>query len=221
MNLYDIIGPIMVGPSSSHTAGAVKLGLLARKVLGEPPVKAKIDLYGSFAQTYKGHGTDLGLIAGLLGYLPDDERLPDSFALAQKENLEFSFNCVTTNEVLHPNTVHFELVGNSGYSCSIGGISIGGGNVIVNEINGFPVELTGDLTALITVHEDHAGIVFMVSGILAERGINIASMRLFRKKKGGLAVMLMETDQEIDKDVIPLICSDLSIKSARIVDKVD
>lgn len=220
MNLFDIIGPIMVGPSSSHTAGAVRLGLLARKVLGEQPVQANIGLYGSFAQTYKGHGTDLGLIAGLLGWLPDDERLPDSFTFAKQQGLKFTFNCQQTAELLHPNTAYFQLTGASGHTSSIGGASVGGGSVIVNNIDGFPVELTGKFTTLLTVHEDKAGVVALVSGILAELSINIASMKVFRRQKGGLAAMAIEIDQEIDNKIIPIIGSKAAIKSVRLINSV-
>lgn len=220
MNLFDIIGPIMVGPSSSHTAGAVRLGLLARKVLGEQPVQANIGLYGSFAQTYKGHGTDLGLIAGLLGWLPDDERLPDSFTFAKQQGLKFTFNCQQTTELLHPNTAYFQLTGASGHTSSIGGASVGGGSVIVNNIDGFPVELTGKFTTLLTVHEDKAGVVALVSGILAELSINIASMKVFRRQKGGLAAMAIEIDQEIDNKIIPIIGSKAAIKSVRLINSV-
>jgi L-serine dehydratase, iron-sulfur-dependent, beta subunit len=220
MNLFDIIGPIMVGPSSSHTAGAVRLGLLARKVLGEQPVEANIDLYGSFAQTYKGHGTDLGLIAGLLGWSPDDERLPDSFTFAQQEGLKFTFNCQQTSEFIHPNTAHFQLTGASGFTCSVGGASVGGGSVIVNNIDGFPVELTGKFTTLLTVHEDKSGVVALVSGILTELCINIASMKVFRRQKGGLATMIIEIDQDIDSKIIPIIGSKSAIKSVRLINRV-
>ena len=220
MNLFDIIGPIMIGPSSSHTAGAVRLGLMARKILGEQPDKAKISLYGSFAQTHKGHGTDLALIAGLLGWHPDDERIPVAFDAAKETGLDFSFCCIDSEEFVHPNTAHFDLVAKNGHCCHVGGASLGGGRIMINNVDGFPVELTGELSALLTVHEDKPGIVSMVSHILAEVGVNIASMRVFRKQKGGLAAMVIETDQTVDKKIVPIIGSRSSIKSVSLINSI-
>ena len=220
MNLFDIIGPVMIGPSSSHTAGAVRLGLMARRIIGECPVYAQIDLYGSFAHTYKGHGTDLALVAGLLGWSPDDERIPDAFCQAKNAGLDFSFKTIKSTELIHPNTALFHLKTQSGALCSVGGASLGGGRIIINNIDGFPVELTGELPAILTIHEDKKGIVSMVSGILAGQNINIASMRLFRNKKGGMAAMIIETDQIIDKKVLPIIGCESGIKSVRMIDSI-
>lgn len=220
MNLFDIIGPVMIGPSSSHTAGAVRLGLLSRKILGEQPVKAKIKLYGSFAHTYKGHGTDLALIAGLLGWYPDEERIPNAFEEAGKAGLEFSFDIVETDELVHPNTAYFELEAQSEQRCNVGGASLGGGRIVINNFDGFPVELTGELTALLTIHDDKTGIVSLVSGMLAELDINIASMRVFRRQKGGLAAMVIETDQIVDKKIVPIIEAKSSIKKARLINSI-
>lgn len=220
MNILDIIGPVMIGPSSSHTAGAVRLGLLARKILGQQPVKAKIKLYGSFAHTYKGHGTDLALIAGLLGWYPDDERIPDAFNEAKKNGLDFSFACIDSAELVHPNTAYFILEAENGHTCEVGGASLGGGRILINKVDGFPVELTGELSALLTIHDDKAGVVSSVSSILAELGINIASMRVFRRQKGGLAAMVIETDQTVDKKIVPIIGTKSSIKSVRLINSI-
>lgn len=220
MNIFDIIGPVMIGPSSSHTAGAVRLGLMARQILGDKPVSAKIDLYGSFAHTYKGHGTDLALIAGLLGCDPDDERIPNAFCLAKDAGLDFSFHTIKTTELVHPNTAFFHLEGENKANCSVGGTSLGGGRIEISSIDGFPVELTGELPAILTIHEDKKGIVSMVSGILAELGINIASMRLFRNKKGGQAAMIIETDQTVDKKILPIIGCESGIKSVRMINSI-
>ena len=220
MNILDIIGPVMIGPSSSHTAGAVRLGVLARKILGQQPVKAKIKLYGSFAHTYKGHGTDLALIAGLLGWYPDDERIPDAFTEAKKIGLAFSFECIDSDELVHPNTAYFILEAENGHTCEVGGVSLGGGRILINKVDGFPVELTGELSALLTIHDDKAGVVSSVSSILAELGINIASMRVFRRQKGGLAAMVIETDQTVDKKIVPIIGAKSSIKSVRLINSI-
>ena len=220
MHLFDIIGPIMIGPSSSHTAGAVRLGLMARKLLGEHPTKVKISLYGSFARTYKGHGTDLALVAGLLGWAPDDERIPKAFSQAKLSGLDFYFECVDTEETPHPNTAQFTLTGKNGHTCQVSGSSLGGGRIVINDVDGFPVELTGELSSLLTIHEDRTGIVALVSNNLAELNINIASMRVFRRKKGGLAAMVIETDQIIDKKIVQIIESKLGIRSVRLINSI-
>ena len=142
MSIFDIIGPVMIGPSSSHTAGAVRLGLLAASILGAKPVKAEIYLHGSFAETAKGHGTDMALLAGLMGWLPDDERIPEASRYAQESGLAYSYDKIDLGNMAHPNTVFFKLTGANGARCDIVGSSIGGGQVKVTEIDGFPVELT-------------------------------------------------------------------------------
>jgi L-serine dehydratase len=220
MNLFDIIGPIMIGPSSSHTAGAVRLGLLARQILGEEPVKADMDLYGSFARTAKGHGTDAALLSGLLGWRPDDGRIPDALRQAGNVGLAYSFNLVEIGEFVHPNTVFFRLTGTGGRFCRIGGVSLGGGRILINNVDDFPVDLSGELDTLLTTHEDRAGIVSAVSGILAEMRINIASMRVFRRKKGGQAAMVIETDQPAAQTIRPLIESITGIKSVRLINSI-
>ena len=220
MNIFDIIGPIMIGPSSSHTAGAARLGLIARKILGSQPIKAQIDLYGSFAETYKGHGTDLALIAGLLGMNPDDENLPNSFNIAKQKDLDFHFELKKDTETIHPNTVFFHLTDALANTSVIGGISLGGGRVLVTNIDGFPVELTGELPTLLTVHEDTKGIVSKVTALLAEKSINIANMRVSRRQKGGLAAMIIEADQNITTDIVPIISQNEKIKSVRIINNI-
>lgn len=220
MNIIDIIGPVMIGPSSSHTAGAVRLGLLAAGILGGRPVKADIYLHGSFAQTYKGHGTDVALLAGLMGWLPDDARIPQAKDYAAQEGLEYTFNTVDLGNLTHPNTALFKLTGADGGTCEIIGSSIGGGQVKVTSIDGFPVELTGRLPALLTVHEDTRGVIALVSGTLANGGVNIATMRLFRSGKGGTASMVIECDQKVPEGIISLIGALQQIKSVRSIGSV-
>ena len=200
MNLFDILGPVMVGPSSSHTAGAVRLGRIARRLLGEgTPCRANITLFGSFAATGCGHGTDRALIAGLLGFQPDDERIAGSFDWAEKAGLSFSF---ATSHVggEHPNTARVELVGRSGKTLSMTGSSLGGGRIMVVEMNGLRANFSGDLPTLIVQNIDQPGHVNEVTGMLTERGINIATMQLYRDHPGGNAVMIIETDKTVPPD---------------------
>jgi len=220
MDLMDVIGPVMIGPSSSHTAGAVRLGLLAASILGEKPVKAEIELHGSFAQTYRGHGTDLALLAGLMGWLPDDARIPEARNFAGENSLEYSFAKVNLGELAHPNTVRFKLVGENGAVCQVIGSSIGGGQVSVTEIDDFPVELSGRLPGVLVLHRDQCGVIALVSGQLAEDGINIAGMRVFRTGKGGLAIMIIECDQKVAPETLEKITHLMAVKSVRFINNV-
>lgn len=202
MNLFDILGPVMVGPSSSHTAGAVRLGRIARRLLGEgTPCRADITLFGSFAATGCGHGTDRALIAGLLGFQPDDERIAGSFSWAAKAGLSFSF---ATSHVggEHPNTARVDLVGRSGKTLSMTGSSLGGGRIMVVEMNGLRANFSGDLPTLIVQNIDQPGHVNEVTGMLTKRGINIATMQLYRDHPGGNAVMIIEMDKPASKAIV-------------------
>ena len=202
MNLFDILGPVMVGPSSSHTAGAVRLGRIARRLLGEgTPCRADITLFGSFAATGCGHGTDRALIAGLLGFQPDDERIAGSFSWAEKAGLSFSF---ATSHVggEHPNTARVDLVGRSGKTLSMIGSSLGGGRIMVVEMNGLRANFSGDLPTLIVQNIDQPGHVNEVTGMLTKRGINIATMQLYRDHPGGNAVMIIEMDKPASKAIV-------------------
>jgi L-serine dehydratase len=201
MNVFDIIGPVMIGPSSSHTAGAVRLGQLARKILGERAVKADIQLSGSFAQTYRGHGTDKALIAGIMGMFSDDERIRNSLDIAAEEGLEFSFHPQDIPNT-HPNTARIILTGENGAGCEIQGASIGGGNILVTEINGMAVSVTGQYNTLLILHRDKPGTIATVTNFMAYSGINIGNFRLSRPKKGGEAVMTIEVDGDVPEDLI-------------------
>lgn len=197
MNLFDILGPVMVGPSSSHTAGAVRIGRMARRLLGEgTPVMAKITLSGSFAATGHGHGTDRALVAGLLGMQTDDERIPDSFAVARQKGMGYVFASMNlTGE--HPNTAKIELEGKHGGRLSMIASSLGGGRIMVVEMNGLRVSFSGDLPTLIVQNRDQPGHVRDVSDILARSGVNIATLHLYRDYPGGNAVMIIETDKVV------------------------
>ena len=220
MNLIDIIGPVMIGPSSSHTAGAVRRGLLAASILGGKPVKAEINLHGSFAETYQGHGTDMALLAGLMGWMPDDERIPQAEKYAEESGLEYSFHKIDLGNMAHPNTVLFKLTSASGSYCEIVGSSVGGGQVKVTEIDGFPVELTGRLPAILTVHIDTRGVIALVTSTLANAGVNIATMRLFRSDKGGMASMVIECDEAVPQEILNLIGALQQIESVRFIASV-
>jgi len=220
MNLFDIIGPVMIGPSSSHTAGACRLGLLARGILGERPAEAEILLHGSFAHTYKGHGTDRALLAGLMGWQPDDPRIRDALRLAGEQKLVYSFASVDLGSLAHPNSVVFRLKGENGNTCEVTGASTGGGQIMVTNVDGFPVELRGVLPALFVPHRDEPGVIALVSTILAQNQINIASMRVFREGKGETASMVIECDQVVPAAVITRLEQLGPVKLVRFVDSV-
>ena len=199
MNLFDILGPVMVGPSSSHTAGAVRIGRMARRLLGEStPVIAKITLSGSFAATGRGHGTDRAIIAGLLGMHTDDERIPDSFSLAQEAGMGYVFSSANLSGE-HPNTAKIELTGKSGKTLSVIASSLGGGRIMVVEMNGLRVSFSGDLPTLIIQNRDQPGYVRDVSDVLAKNSVNIATLNLYRDYPGVSAVMIIETDKAVPK----------------------
>lgn len=202
MLLSDIIGPIMVGPSSSHTAGAVKIGNVARKLLNEPVARAEIFLHGSFLSTGKGHGTDRALIAGLLGLRVDDSRISSSFDLAKENRMEFSIEGVDLGSEYHPNSVKMQLTGVSGRHLSLIGSSIGGGQIRIVELEGLPVKFSGDSPTLIVQNIDQPGYVSEVTSMLQRKSINIAAMQLCRAKRGGNAVMVLECDQEVPLETI-------------------
>ena len=194
VSLLDIIGPIMVGPSSSHTAGACRLGLLARALVGGTPQTARIELHGSFARTGEGHGTDKAIAGGLMGFRPDDERLRTALEIAEHEHLDYRFEKTTLSDDAHPNTVRIS-VERDGRSSVMTGSSLGAGRVVVTEIDGYPVEVTGNYDTIVLVAEDVRGSVARIAGILAEYGLNIATLRLSRKQRGGDAFMVIEIDE--------------------------
>ena len=201
MNIYDIIGPVMVGPSSSHTAGAVKIGNVSRKLMAEDIIEAKIFFHGSFAATGKGHGTDRAIVAGLLGMHVDDVRIPDSFIFADEKGMKFSIENTALGEI-HPNSVKMELTGVSGRSLEIVASSIGGGRIMICEIDGLTVNFCGDFPTLIVHNLDQPGHVAEVTSMLAHKSVNIATMQLYRSSRGGNAVMVIECDKEVPEESI-------------------
>ena len=204
LDIFDILGPVMVGPSSSHTAGAVRIGRMARTLLGGEPVRAKIGLYGSFAETGQGHGTDKALVAGLLGLKPDDMKIPNSFDLAKQRGMKFTFETARLREA-HPNTAVLEVELANGKALTLQAASTGGGRIRVDKLNGVEVSFTGAFNTLVIRHKDIAGELADVTRELSNGRVNIANMSLCRDRRGGDALTVIETDQKVPKVVRQLI----------------
>lgn len=209
----------MVGPSSSHTAGADRLGRLARAVLGEAPTHADIGLHGSFASTGAGHGTDLALVAGLLGLAPDDLAIRDAFSHAADAGLEVSFHTADLGET-HPNTASFVLTAADGRTVALQGSSLGGGDVVLTRIDGYGVEVTGELPLLLVFHLDRPGEVAAVTSVLAEEGVNIARMQVSREQRGASALMIIETDAPVASTAVERISAARGVTGVRVVSAV-
>lgn len=219
MNAFDILGPIMIGPSSSHTAGAARIGRITRTLLGGEPVRAQILLHGSFAKTYKGHGTDKALIAGIMGMSTDDARIRQAPTLAREQGLEVT---ITTGEIdeAHPNTAKITLWDADGHQVSLLGSSIGGGNILVTEVNGMDVSITGQYSTLIVLHRDAPGTIASITRVIAEAGSNISNFRLSRQEKGGQAVMTIELDGTFNHELNDKITSLPNIYSSTILQPI-
>ncbi len=215
--IFDIIGPNMVGPSSSHTAGALRIALLAGKMLHSTPASVSFTLYGSFARTYRGHGTDRALLAGILGMNTEDLRIRDSFSLADQAGLRYAFEVNTENREVHPNTVDIFLTGTSGEEVQITGVSVGGGAVRITRINGVKVRFSGEYNTLIVRQLDAPGVVAAITRILAEHHINIAFMRMYREGKGDTAYTIIEADGEIPEAAAGEIRAQKNIHSATLI----
>ena len=218
-SVFEVIGPVMIGPSSSHTAGAVRIGRLARAVFGEMPVKARITLHGSFASTGHGHGTDLALVAGLLGYAPSDERIRTADEEARAAGLDVEFVSGDLGEV-HPNTARIEMTAADGRTAMVQGSSVGGADVILTAIDDFDVAVTGELPVMVVEHHDQPGVIASVSAVLAEHAVNIASMEVSRERRGARALMVIETDQPVGADVVAAVAHAEAVTSARTVPAV-
>ena len=201
MNVFDIIGPVMIGPSSSHTAGAARIGYIARKILAQEPVRAEVDLAGSFAQTWRGHGTDRALIAGILGMKPDDERLPRSLDIARQQGLTYSFRMVKLPKC-HPNTAVIRLWAQDGTRAEVEGASVGGGNILITRLNGLESAFTGQYNTLIIPHRDTYGVIADVTNQLAQEHVNIGNFRLARPTRGDISIMTIEVDDDISRDLL-------------------
>lgn len=194
VSILDIIGPVMVGPSSSHTAGACRMALLARALVGGTPERAMVELHGSFARTGEGHGTDKAIAGGLLGFRPDDERLRDALDIAEREGLAYHFEKASVGDDAHPNTARLTLE-HGGRVTVLVGSSLGAGRIRLTEVDGYPVEITGSLDTIVLVAEDRTGSVARIAGILAGEQVNLATMRVTRRQRGHDAFMVIELDE--------------------------
>lgn len=218
IGLFDVIGPIMVGPSSSHTSGAATIAWMARQIFDGFPVKAEFTLYGSFADTYTGHGTDRALVGGLLGYRSDDKRIRSSFELAKQAGMLFSFTADRDTETPHPNTVDIVMENAEGHRTLIRGESLGGGRVRITRINNIFVEFTGEYSTLIIGHMDEAGTLAYITGRLAAHQVNIAFMKLFREEKGSHAFTVIESDDFLPEELREELLSYHTIESVDMIE---
>ncbi len=200
-SVFDIIGPIMIGPSSSHTAGAAKIGRVARNLYGKEPQNIVISLYGSFAKTYRGHGTDVALVGGLLDFDTFDERIPESLNISKEKGMTVEFieeDAITE----HPNTVKISIQDDENQPFELVGISIGGGKIEIIELNGFELKLSGNYPAILVVHNDRYGSIAGVTNVLMKYAVNIGHMEVSRKEVGQIALMAIEVDQDLDEKIL-------------------
>ena len=217
ISVFDVFGPNMIGPSSSHTAGAELIAFLAQKVITPPLVRVNFTLYGSFAKTYHGHGTDRALLGGIMGFSADDTRIRDSFDIAAKRGLAYSFTPNETETDIHPNTVDIRMENAEGQVMTVRGESLGGGKVRIVRINGVKVDFSGEYNALIVVQQDKPGVVAHITNILSEHGVNIAFMRLFREAKGHTAYTIVESDERLPEGVSKLLRQNPNITDVMVV----
>ena len=210
-SVFEVIGPIMIGPSSSHTAAAVRIGQISRAILGESVKKAIIHLHGSYALTGKGHGTDKAVIAGLMGFDAADERIKTSLELAKDEEMIVKFKKVDLGDDYHPNTIRLLIEGASGSRFEVTAVSVGGGNIGVVEINGLPLQLSGEYHTLISIHSDRPGIVAKATAIIAKNKVNISTMYVSRQRRGGLAAMAVEMDQPLSPEAVNELANEAQI----------
>ena len=201
MDLFDVIGPVMIGPSSSHTAGAARIGKITRMLLGCEPRRARIGLHGSFQKTYLGHGTDKALVGGLLGMDVDDLRLRSSLELAKAQGLEYSFYNANLRGA-HPNTVVLDVDGQDGRSICVQAASVGGGEIVVQSIDGLEAGFSGHENTLVLTHHDTPGMIAAIGGTVAGSALNIATMRVFRRSAGGEAMVALELDGDASQELL-------------------
>lgn len=217
LSIFDVIGPNMIGPSSSHTAGAVSIALMARKMFPEPVKKATFTLYGSFSKTYQGHGTDRALLGGVLGFATHDERIRDAFEHAKEMGVAYEFIIDEETSVEHPNTADIDLLGVNGHTLSIRGVSIGGGKMKIVRIDNIDVEFTGEYSTLIVHQKDKPGVVAHITQALSKQNVNIAFMRLFREGKGSDAYTVVESDETIPEEVLDRIRTNKNVSDLMLI----
>ena len=217
ISVFDVLGPNMIGPSSSHTAGAAVIAYLAQKMIAPPIRKVDFTLYGSFAKTYRGHGTDHALVGGIMGFTTDDVRIRDSFAIAEERGIDFRFIPNETETDIHPNTVDVRMENAAGTVMTIRGESLGGGKVRISRINGVEVDFSGEYSAVIVTQKDKPGVVAHITKVLSDRSVNIAFMRLFRESKGNTAYTIVESDGRLPEDIEPELRKNANIKDVVII----
>ena len=201
ISVFDVLGPNMIGPSSSHTAGAAKIAYLAQKMITGPLIQVDFTLYGSFARTYRGHGTDRALLGGLMGFTTDDMRIRNSFEIAENKGIAFTFQPDEEETDVHPNTVDIHMVNKAGQEMTVRGESLGGGKVRISRINKVQVDFTGEYSAVIVIQKDRPGVVAHITKVLSDRNVNIAFMRLFREGKGNVAYTIVESDGHLPENI--------------------
>ena len=217
ISVFDVLGPNMIGPSSSHTAGAVAIARLAQKMIAPPLKKVEFILYGSFSKTYRGHGTDRALLGGIMGFHTDDTRIRDSLSIAEERGLEYHFTPNETETEVHPNTVDILMENAAGQTMTVRGESLGGGKVRIVRINGVAVDFTGEYSAVIAVQQDKPGVVAHITKVLSDRNVNIAFMRLFRESKGNIAYTIVESDDRLPEDIADTLRQNPNIHDVMIV----
>ena len=201
ISVFDVLGPNMIGPSSSHTAGAVSIACLARKMMNGSIKKVEFVLYGSFAKTYQGHGTDRALLGGIMGFTTADKRIPESFSIARQRGIAFAFISNETETEVHPNTVDIIMTNEDGHIMTVRGESLGGGKVRITRINQVAVDFTGEYSTVIIIHMDKPGVIAHVTRCFTDEGVNIAFMKLFREAKGKTAYTIVESDGAFPENV--------------------
>lgn len=194
ISVFDVLGPVMIGPSSSHTAGAAAIALFAGKMFSGKLEQVEFTLYGSFAQTYRGHGTDRALLGGIMGFPPDDRRLPDSYRIAEERGLVYRFLADQKEKEIHPNTVDIFMTGENGKSLLVRGESTGGGKIRITRLNQVEVDFSGEYSTLIVVQQDKPGVVAHIAQCLSAKNINVAYMKVYREDKGSIAYSIIESD---------------------------
>ena len=217
ISVFDVLGPNMIGPSSSHTAGAAVIAFLAQKMITPPLVKVDFTLYGSFAKTYRGHGTDRALLGGIMGFSTEDTRIRESFQIAQERGLEFRFIPNDTETEIYPNTVDIHMENAAGQTMTIRGESLGGGKARIVRINGVEVDFTGQYSAVIVVQDDKPGVVAHIAKSISDHNVNIAFMRLFRESKGHTAYTIVESDDRLPEDIADTLWQNPNIHDVMVV----
>lgn len=205
ISIMDVIGPIMIGPSSSHTAGAARLGAAAGSLCEKEFDRVEFGLHGSFAKTYRGHGTDLALLAGVLGMGPEDERIPDAFSIAEKKGISWSFY-ETVLEDVHENAVVIRLFQKEKKVMEMTGSSIGGGRILINKLNDCRIDLSAELPAIVIHHLDRKGVIHKITTVLLEEDMNVGTLKLTRNTKGEHALSIIEVDEPVKERVIERLC---------------